>query len=93
MSGTSGESTVLTALTLEARRRGTTYGKLVAALSEKEIDRIVRVYRTKQEARRRAELSPGGGSGAERTLRGRGPRSKKAEVGPVRPDLENNRKL
>ena len=58
MSGTSGESTVLTALTLEARRRGTTYGKLVAALSEKEIDRIVRVYRTKQEARRRAE--PGG---------------------------------
>ena len=39
MSGTSGESTVLTALTLEARRRGTTYGKLVAALSEKEIDR------------------------------------------------------
>lgn len=55
MSGTSGESTVLTALTLEARRRGTTYGKLVAALSEKEIDRIVRVYRTKKEARRRRE--------------------------------------
>ena len=78
MSGTSGESTVLTALTLEARRRGTTYGKLVAALSEKEIDRIVRVYRTKQEARRRAELSPGSGSGAERTLRGRGPRSEKS---------------
>lgn len=87
MSGTSGESTVLTALTLEARRRGTTYGKLVAALSEKEIDRIVRVYRTKQEARRRAELSPGGGSGAERTLRGRGPRSKKSRgrACPARP--------
>lgn len=57
MSGTSGESTVLTALTLEARRRGTTYGKLVAALSEKEIDRIVRVYRTKQEARSRADFA------------------------------------
>lgn len=43
----------LAALTKEAHRRGTTYGKLVSRLSVEEQDEIVRAYAEEKQQRRR----------------------------------------
>lgn len=43
----------LAALGREARRRGTTYGKLVARLSAEEQDEIVKQYADEQERKKR----------------------------------------
>ena len=43
-----GDRTALMALALEAKRRGTSYGKLVAGTTEKEQEEIVKKYKKKR---------------------------------------------
>ena len=73
MRGGSGEGTALAALAAEAKRRGTTYGKLVAGTTVREQDEIVREfgkYAGKSPGNRRAENGARSMTGHRRQDRG-----------------------
>lgn len=53
-----GDRTALMALALEAKRRGTSYGKLVAGTTEKEQEEIVQKYERRARKKGKQDTKP-----------------------------------